>query len=743
MAEDDTELLNSPHVSDATKKKLEQTALDPLSGLAGDVTYKEVRELAVREMNNGRKVEESTAKAHGDLSAQQPPGAKGAGVAKSDEVLDLAKPALDFFSTWIDQVWNNVPGASRLEYMPAIWDRFHENRGIDFRKFTDEAEEYGKAREVVEQTMEGARAELNTLFGDWEGAGAAAARTKYEEGIVPDSQKLLDQLEGAATLIPETITAIYETLKQQVDEVLLLSRATIAGADVETAAKIARVAPGGSDSNEADRLDAVRFFDRQWGSNLESGLNELSVTYVVADELIPQYCETWLTSFKAEFEPLLQAFQDLCDKTNKTVDGQWYALAEFMSDYTNEFTDAAAPAATPQQQSGPPPGGTGPAMTGGGPPAMPAGGTGGAPSMPSPPPPPAAPPVPAAPEAAAAPVTDAAPDAASEAAEKNPVTGGELELDPETGEAYPIDPLTGEAVKEPGGAALTVEKGENKLSLSEPDADGNMAITVEGPSGEPKDYQLAFDGEGTEGDGIFRPGEDGKVLVEDGPLKITAERPDGLDGQTVVEVDDGSGEPTRYVLGEQHEEAAAQPAAAAPLAAAPAAAPPAPAAESAGAPSPAAPAPAPAPDPADLLLPAEAGGQPEAGGQSTAPQSVGAGDFLSSGAAAVGLGEPALGDTASVPGAAPSGIGLGSAPGGAAPQQPAASSPGSQDSAAAASMGMMGGMGGGAGGGNAGDVERAPNQYRHSGNLFDTPAPANRISGSLDDDDDGLIGFGR
>ncbi|AXB46865.1 hypothetical protein A4R43_34115 [Amycolatopsis albispora] len=670
-------------------------------------------------MNNGRRIEEGAAKAHGDLSAQQPPGPNGAGVAKSDEVLDLAKPALDFFSTWIDQVWNNVPGVSRLEYMPEIWDRFHVNRGIDFRKFTEEAEEYGKAREVVEQTMEGARAELSTLFGDWEGAGAAAARTKYDEGIVPDSQKLLDQLEGAARLIPETVTAIYETLKQQVDEVLLLNKPTIAGADVETAARIARVAPGGADSNEDDKLEAARFFDRQWGSDLESLLSDvasLSVVPVLFEDVIPRYCESWLASFRQEFEPLLQAFRDLCDQTNKTVDGQWYTLVEFMSDYTNEFTDGAAPAATPQQQPGPPPGGTGPTMTGGAPPAMPAGGTGGAPSMPSPPPPAAPPSMPAPPEPPAAPETAVAPETAAdpEAAQKNPVTGEELEVDPETGEAYPIDPLTGEAVKEPGDAALTVEKGENKLSISEPDADGKMAITVEGPSGEPKDYQLAFDGEATDEEGVFRPGEDGKILVEDGPLKITAERPDGPDGQTVVEIDDGSGEPTKYVLGEQLESAAAAQPAATPKVSSAA-----------------------TPEAVPDLAPEEA-----AAGQSTAPQSVGASDFLASGSAAVGLGEPALGDTASTPGAAPGGVGLGSAPGGT-PAQPAPASTSSPDGAAAAGMGMMGGMGGGAGGGNTGDVERAPNQYRHSGSLFDTPEPANRISGTLDDDDDGLIGFSR
>ncbi|MGA6163678.1 hypothetical protein [Amycolatopsis magusensis] len=695
MTETDGQLIDSPYVSETTKKHLIQASTNPLNSMVGGEDYETVRSRAVSEMNNGLKTEETTAKHHGELSAQQPPGPNGSGVAKSDEVLDLAKPALDFFSTWIDRVWNNVPGASRLEYLPEVWDRFHQNRDIDFRKLSDEAEEFTRTREVVEQTMEAAKSELNTLFGAWEGAGAAAARTKYQEGIVPDAQKLLDQLEGAAKLIPETAAAIYQTLKQQVDEVLLLNKPTIAGADVETATRIARVAPGGSDSNDDDFMAAARFFDSQYGTAFESGLNDLSVTAPLLMEALPQTCEVWLLSFKDEFAALFESFKNLCDQTNKTVDGQWYALVEFMSDFTNEFTDAAAAPApqTAPQQSGPLPGDAGPAMTGGGPSAMPAGGTGGAPSMPAPPPP-AAPPMPAAPETAAAPEK-----APAEEPEKNPVTGGELELDPETGEAYPIDPLTGEAVKEAAGPALTVEKGDSKLSFSEPDADGKLAITVEGPSGEPKDFQLAFDGEETE-DETLRPGEDGRIQFEDGPLKITAERPDGPGGPTLVEVDDGSGEPTKYVLGEQAGEAAPQ---------------------------------------------SSQWTEPEADtGQSTSAQSVGSGDFLSSGAAAVGLGAPApdsgLGDTtASAPGAAPSGIGLGSTPGGAAAQP---NTPSSQDPAAAG-MGMMGGMGGGAGGGNSGDTERAPNQYRHSGSLFDTPAPANRISGTLDDEDDGLIGFGR
>ncbi|WP_019818526.1 hypothetical protein, partial [Saccharomonospora saliphila] len=152
----------------------------------------------------------------------------------------------------------------------------------------------------------------------------------------------------------------------------------------------------------------------------------------------------------------------------------------------------------------------------------------------------------------------------------NPVTGEPLEIDPETGEPYPIDPETGEAV--PRGdevETLTVEKGDQTFSITEPDADGAMGISVEDGSGQARDYALDFgDPEaggadstagdaGTPGDDtgepgaerVYRPGPDGKIHIEDGELALTAERPDGPDGPTVVTVDNGDGEPVTYTLG--------------------------------------------------------------------------------------------------------------------------------------------------------------------------------------------------
>src|SRR5699024_4536251 len=56
----------------------------------------------------------------------------------------------------------------------------------------------------------------------------------------------------------------------------------------------------------------------------------------------------------------------------------------------------------------------------------------------------------------------------------------------------------------------------------------------------------AADGEsGTDsGEKVYTPGDDGRIHIEKGDVEITAAQPEGPDGPTVVQVDDGSGEPT-------------------------------------------------------------------------------------------------------------------------------------------------------------------------------------------------------
>jgi len=113
---------------------------------------------------------------------------------------------------------------------------------------------------------------------------------------------------------------------------------------------------------------------------------------------------------------------------------------------------------------------------------------------------------------------------------------------------------------------LKVKQGDKTFEMTEPDHDGKMDIKVGEGDGPAKDFKLDWpDGDaaktdlgvsGTDdpgkpdADGVYHPGADGKIHIQDGDLKITAERPDGADGPTVVTVDDGTGKPTTYTLGE-------------------------------------------------------------------------------------------------------------------------------------------------------------------------------------------------
>ncbi|WP_199730357.1 WXG100 family type VII secretion target [Amycolatopsis panacis] len=120
---------------------------------------------------------------------------------------------------------------------------------------------------------------------------------------------------------------------------------------------------------------------------------------------------------------------------------------------------------------------------------------------------------------------------------------------------------------------LKVEQKGKTFEMTEPGDDGRMDIKVGDGEGDPKDFTLDWSsgdengsgdetggaqdgghggGDGPDGGHTYHPGPDGKIHIQDGDLKITAERPDGPDGPTKVTVDDGSGTPTTYTLGEHH-----------------------------------------------------------------------------------------------------------------------------------------------------------------------------------------------
>ncbi len=384
----------------------------------------------------------------------------------------------------------------------------------------------------------------------------------------------------------------------------------------------------------------------------------------------------------------------------------------------------------------------------------------------------------------------------------NPVTGEPLEVNPETGEPYPIDPETGEAIKDlDGREKLTVEQGDQKFTMTEPNDDGEMGITVEDGAGELSEYRLDFseeDAEGAEGekagesdfgpqgseqgtsDKVYRPGPDGKIHIEDGNLKITAEQPKGPDGPTVVTVDNGEGEPVTYTLGDTDspeslldEEVTTQPAEADPAqdprnfdrtqggpdsaggdgGGAPNGSPvseeSSASGDSAGGGAETGSNAAAAPAPAEGLESPGPSGETADSDSSSATHAAAVSDGGGGGSSSAGGGGGSdLGSSSddTQPGGRTSsmsaGGGLATAPGG----EGMAAQGGGASSAGAGGAGMMGGMGamgGGGGGGQGGDQERS-SSYRVDGDIFGAIAPETvRLSGSLADAPDVPVRFTR
>ncbi|MEV4052372.1 WXG100 family type VII secretion target [Amycolatopsis sp. NPDC049688] len=281
---------------------------------------------------------------------------------------------------------------------------------------------------------------------------------------------------------------------------------------------------------------------------------------------------------------------------------------------------------------------------------------------------------------------------------------------------------------------LKVKQGDKTFEMTEPDHDGKMDIKVGDGTGDPKDFKLDWSADGKPGDGpqgtdkdTYCPGPDGKIHIKDGDLQITAERPDGPDGPTVVTVDDGKGTPTTYTLGEDDKPSGAL---------------------------------GDTPEKKIDDLPTHRGTledlKPHDGGDPGAHHGADSGSHHGGGGAhhggpsAAGIGGGSHGGAGfSSAGFDPGGAGLGETPmsggahtgAGAGQPQPApafAAAAGATGAPGSSMAGMpgMGAMGGAHGGGGGGDTERRP-AYRIEGAVFDNLGePGRRIIGSLNDDED-------
>lgn len=735
-------------------------ALDPFGGhhrfINPDVVYEAARRESEDAGYADRQVQDRLGDNQAELDSARAPGAGG--VTNSDELFDLAKDALRVFEQFIPVDEGSPASCKHVDSPLSIEDvrkRFDEQRGIDFQKFSEEAQRLREAHGVLDELHGTTESNLNSLYKEWTGAGANASYQKYSEQIAPNIQELLEYLEGGAEVIETAMQTVFEACKRKADEVIALYTPTVGSATPETATKVMKLARGEIESQD-EILEVAAWVDAETGSNIEStiraddcGLNEENKAYTA------EQCRTWVReSWNPDlYDNLHRRFTQICDDAKEAVDTAWEELNTYFADYSSEFPagsgDTSVPPPTGQPQPNAPDVGGGPGPGGGaggpGPGGGPSGG-GGTPSVPE----------------------IGTPDDG-----KNPITGDDLEINPETGEPYPIDPETGDAVKDLGDEqhTLTVEKGDRTFEMTEPDADGKMNISVDDGSGQPKDYALDFGGAGQAdvepgeagefgprgsggGEGnVYRPGPDGKIHIEDGSLTIVAEQPEGPDGPTTVTVDDGTPPPTTYTLGEAQDDAADAGLGVSrdQIRTMPAPAPDGPPPAGGGGSG------ATAGESGDSTGggTAPGGGMTGAGGGAgderglggpsggTDPQAASAGGGGSVGGGGDGGERLQAGAQSGVTDSVSSGAGLGSTPGGMAEQPVASSAQGTVNSAGG--TGMMGGMGamGGAGGQGGGDQERSSNPYRIDGAIFETEGGGSRISGSLLGDDDSPVRFDR
>ncbi|NIH85630.1 WXG100 family type VII secretion target [Amycolatopsis granulosa] len=467
-----------------------------------------------------RAVEDGKARLDSLKGSETSPGARN-----SNEILDTGVPGLDCFRTWLP-----VYGAARAVAAPGLpdfrlqelIDRYDEQRDIPFDKFTAGAGEIVQVRESVADAAPAQNSAVQSLFGQWDGDGknaAAASWAKFGDGV-----KVVEQaLDHAADVINRTIAAIAGSCRDKASWVLqhsFQSWPQQQGLTAQDTDRLARIAQLGRNASADDFKHFIPFLAGQQ-SPLAAQLVS-SAYFGLSDELldaVQSWAKSWLAEFCGWFAGLMGEFQAMCENTRVAVASQWAALnAELQKVPDNPFSGVGE--AVPPRSgggSGQDSHGPGSAKGNGGGAAGGGAGGGGAGA------PPVVPPV-------------AAPSAVPAAAVP-PV----------------IPPVTAPAADDLD--TLTVQRGDSTLEMTEPDRTGRMNIKIDSGPGAAKDYQLDW-GAADPARPAYTPGADGKIHVDDGALHITAERPGGETGPTVVTVDDGTAAPTTYTLGEKPDPAA-------------------------------------------------------------------------------------------------------------------------------------------------------------------------------------------
>jgi hypothetical protein len=293
------------------------------------------------------------------LDGQQAPqmGARG-NVETSDDVFELARPALKVFENFIP-VNDKVPGDSLGRYgkitMEDVTKRFEEQLGISFTKFIDDADRLRTAHLKLNELDRTSQAELNNLYKSWTGPAANASYQHYSEKIGPNVTDLLDYLAESPGMVETAVQNIFAECKAKADTVISLYTPTLGSATPDIAMKVVELA---NDAGDRDKImEVAAWVDSVCGSNIENtirdddcGLNDENKEYVQRE------CKKWIRdSFNPDLHDYVYAtFKQTCDDTLEAVDSYYEQLNDYLGEYENKFEQSGA--TTPPGTGTTPPG---------------------------------------------------------------------------------------------------------------------------------------------------------------------------------------------------------------------------------------------------------------------------------------------------------------------------------------------------------------------------------------------------
>lgn len=281
------------------------------------------------------------------LDSLAPPAAPGVGVAVSDELFDLAAPALTVFELFLP-VDADIPADLRsrhgsVTYADAV-ARFDEQRGIDFWRMLGEAERLAAAHTSLTELRATAESTLHATYQSWQGSAADASRQFYARQIEAPAEELLSFLSGGAVVLAAAVDQVFDACRLKAVQVVELAQDTMGFAQPDIAAALVRWA-GGEHGGQDELLRIAEWLDAHCGSSLAEVIRQANCeltdqarTYVVDQS------RRWVRDvFHGELfgdgaaPGVYSRFVRICDDTTFAVDQAWQVVNDYFAGYESGF----------------------------------------------------------------------------------------------------------------------------------------------------------------------------------------------------------------------------------------------------------------------------------------------------------------------------------------------------------------------------------------------------------------------